>query len=125
VVDQKPKVSNDKTVVVIGTGPPGAAAARSLARAGIPVTVLEAGSRRSAYGLVVQVRGMTVAQYRSRPLRLRKDAVTFTNPKQTVLFEELAPGGLSNHWSCAVPRFSREDFRDAERAGEAFTWPVK
>jgi len=37
-----------------------------------------------------------------------------------VLFEELAPGGLSNHWSCAVPRFAPDDFRDAERAGQAY-----
>jgi choline dehydrogenase-like flavoprotein len=41
-----------------------------------------------------------------------------------MLFEELAPGGLSNHWSCAVPRFAPEDFADAARAGEEQTWPV-
>lgn len=33
-------------------------------------------------------------------------------------------GGLSNHWSCAVPRFSPDDFADARRGGEAHTWPV-
>jgi len=38
--------------------------------------------------------------------------------------EELSPGGLSNHWSCAVPRFSEEDFLDAERAGEEWKWPL-
>ena len=36
------------------------------------------------------------------------------------VFEDLAPGGLSNYWSCAVPRYSAEDFADAERAGEAY-----
>ena len=41
-----------------------------------------------------------------------------------MLYEALAPGGLSNHWSCAVPRFSPDDFADARRAGEAYTWPV-
>ncbi|HET7543383.1 MAG TPA: GMC family oxidoreductase, partial [Polyangiaceae bacterium] len=37
---------------------------------------------------------------------------------------QLSPGGLTNHWSCAVPRFSREDFADAERAGQEFVWPI-
>jgi choline dehydrogenase-like flavoprotein len=40
------------------------------------------------------------------------------------LFEELSAGGLSNHWSCAVPRFSAEDFEDAKRAGSDYTWPI-
>jgi choline dehydrogenase-like flavoprotein len=40
------------------------------------------------------------------------------------LFEKLAPGGLSNHWSCAVPRFAPDDFADAARAGEQFRWPI-
>jgi choline dehydrogenase-like flavoprotein len=47
-----------------------------------------------------------------------------TGDRNADLFEALVPGGLSNHWSCAVPRFSREDFADAERAGEAYTWPI-
>jgi choline dehydrogenase-like flavoprotein len=50
--------------------------------------------------------------------------VTNTADPSATLFEELAPGGLSNHWSCAVPRFAPEDFADAERAGEAYRWPI-
>jgi choline dehydrogenase-like flavoprotein len=42
-----------------------------------------------------------------------------------MLFEDISPGGLTNHWSCAVPRFSPEDFLDARRAGEEFVWPVE
>lgn len=47
-----------------------------------------------------------------------------TGDPAAVLFEELAPGGLSNHWSCAVPRFSPDDFADAARAGERYHWPI-
>jgi choline dehydrogenase-like flavoprotein len=93
-----------------------------LSRAGADVLVLESGTERSALGLTVRVRGFTVLKYR-RPL---KQAAHFTptgDPK-ALLFEEIAPGGLSNHWSCAVPRFAPEDFADASRAGEAWEWPI-
>jgi choline dehydrogenase-like flavoprotein len=86
------------------------------------VLLLEAGSERSALGLTVRLGGFTVLKYR-RPLKLR-DGVAATADADAQLYEELAPGGLSNHWSCAVPRFSREDFEDAARAGEAFAWPI-
>jgi choline dehydrogenase-like flavoprotein len=84
--------------------------------------VLEAGSERSALGLTVRVRGFTVLKYR-RPLK-QNDHFTPTADPKALLFEELAPGGLSNHWSCAVPRFAPEDFADARRAGEAWAWPI-
>jgi choline dehydrogenase-like flavoprotein len=93
-----------------------------LSRAGAEVLVLEAGPERSALGLTVRVRGFTVLKYR-RPLRQSADLAASADPK-VLLFEELAPGGLSNHWSCAVPRFSDEDFADARRAGEAWEWPI-
>jgi choline dehydrogenase-like flavoprotein len=110
-------------VVVVGSGPPGAAAALFLSQAGAEVLLLEAGSKRSALGLTARVRGITVLRLR-RPLRTRR-AVTPTVEPDTQVFEELAPGGLSNHWSCAVPRFAPDDFADAERAGEAFVWPIR
>jgi choline dehydrogenase-like flavoprotein len=116
-------VQDDRRVVVIGSGPPGATACWFLARAGIDVTLLEAGSESSARGLTVRVRGFTLASWR-RPLRLRRDGVTMTADPEAQFFEEISPGGLTNQWSCAVPRFSREDFRDGERAGEASTWPI-
>jgi choline dehydrogenase-like flavoprotein len=47
-----------------------------------------------------------------------------TGDPKAELFEELAPGGLSNHWACAVPRFSADDFADAARAGVEYTWPL-
>ena len=112
----------DNRVVVIGSGPPGAAAALFLRRAGIEVLVLEAGLQRAARGLTARIGGLTVAK-RRKELKQRS-GVTKTADPDAMLFEELAPGGLSNHWSCAVPRFSREDFADAQRAGEEHTWPI-
>ncbi len=93
-----------------------------LRRAGIEVLLLEAGSERSALGLTLRIRGLTVAKSRGA-LRQRAN-VTRTADPDAMLFEELSPGGLSNHWSCAVPRFSEEDFADAVRAGEESTWPI-
>lgn len=107
---------------MIGSGPAGATAALFLMRAGHDVLLLEAGSRRSMFGLTVRVKGMTVAKYR-RPL-LERQGVSNTADPAARLYEDLAPGGLTNHWSCAVPRFAREDFEDASRAGEEFRWPV-
>jgi choline dehydrogenase-like flavoprotein len=115
-------VLEDKRVVVIGSGPPGAVAALFLCRAGANVLLLDAGSERAALGLTVRIQGFTVLKVR-RPLRRREDVRATSDPKAT-LFEELAPGGLTNHWSCAVPRFSPEDFADAERAGEPYAWPI-
>ena len=92
-----------------------------LSRAGLRPLVLEAGLRQSL-GFLVKVRGLTVAK-RQPTLRLR-EPITRRGDTRAQLYEALAPGGLSNHWSCAVPRFSAEDFRDAARAGEQHAWPI-
>jgi len=115
-------VSEHEPVIVVGSGPAGAAAAWFLCRAGAKVLLLEAGAERTAFGLTVRVRGFTLLRYR-RPLRKREGIAATADPNAT-LFEELAPGGLTNHWSCAVPRFAPEDFADAERAGDAYAWPL-
>lgn len=109
-------------VVVIGTGPAGAAAAVFLSRGGVEPLLLEAGAGNAPLGLTARVRGLTVAKVK-RPLSRRVD-LTMTGDPAAELYEELAPGGLSNHWACAVPRFSPDDFADAARAGDAYTWPI-
>lgn len=116
------RVSDGNRVVVIGSGPAGAAAAVFLERAGADVLLLEAGPERAELGLTFRLRGMTVAKHRG-VLRQRAH-VTRTADDTAQINEALAPGGLSNHWSCAVPRFSEQDFEDGARAGEAYTWPI-
>ncbi len=110
-------------VVVVGSGPAGAAAALALVEKGVDVTLIEAGRERAALGLTARVAGVTLTRIH-RPLATRSDGVVFTGDPSTLLFEDVAPGGLTNHWSCAVPRFSPNDFADAGRAGEIFEWPV-
>jgi choline dehydrogenase-like flavoprotein len=115
--------TSDETVVVIGSGPAGAAAAVQLTAAGVKVTLVEAGLPNEARGLTARLRGLTVMRVH-RPLHTRTDGLTITGDPSTLLYEDIAPGGLTNHWSCAVPRFSPDDFLDGRRAGEAFTWPI-
>ena len=115
-------MAHERRVIVVGSGPPGAAAAVFLSRAGADVLLLEAGSQQAAEGLSVRLAGFTLFK-RRRALQERADFTATGDPKAK-LYEELSPGGLTNHWSCAVPRFSPEDFADAARAGEAYTWPI-
>ncbi|HEV8548804.1 MAG TPA: GMC family oxidoreductase, partial [Polyangiaceae bacterium] len=82
----------------------------------------EAGSGNAALGLTAKIRGLTVAKLKPRLTR-RTDLKPIGDPAAE-LFEVLAPGGLSNHWACAVPRFSPDDFADAARGGELTTWPL-
>lgn len=111
------------SVVVIGSGPAGATAALRLMKAGVKVTLLEAGLPSGALGLTARVGGVTVMRLH-RPMRSRTGDLKVTGDPATVLYEDIAPGGLTNHWSCAVPRFSHDDFLDGQRAGDEFTWPV-
>src|SRR5690349_18935646 len=117
-------MQDDRRVVVIGSGPAGATAALFLARAGLDVLMLEAGPAHGAVGLTLRLRGLTVASWRPLRLRDRGADLARTAAPAPELYEELSPGGLTNHWSCAVPRFSPDDFADGRRAGEAWTWPI-
>lgn len=123
-LQREPTSQGDPRVVVVGSGPAGAAAISLLTRAGIDVTLLEAGVPHQATGLTARIGGLTILRVH-RPLSPRTDGLRIAGDPATVMYEDVAPGGLSNHWSCAVPRFSADDFLDARRAGEAYHWPIE
>ena len=77
---------------------------------------------RDSRGITLRVGGFTFGKLQGK--FEEREGVVRTGDPQAELFEVLAPGGLSNFWSCAVPRFSPEDFADAARVGEEQTWPL-
>jgi choline dehydrogenase-like flavoprotein len=112
-------VSTD--VVVIGTGPSGASAADRLVRAGLDVTVLEAG-RGAPRGAILRLRGGTVFRWIDRPMA--SDRHVATGDPRTVWFSSTSLGGLSNYWTAAVPRMHPRDFVDGGRIDERYVWPI-
>jgi choline dehydrogenase-like flavoprotein len=114
-------MSNHCQVVVIGSGPAGATAARELVQQGIPVTMLEAGSGFQK-GLLLRSGGKNLFR-RTPPLR-EEGGHTVSGDPRTLCYVKLAPGGLSNNWTGAVPRFAPQDFTEGERLHERYRWPI-
>jgi choline dehydrogenase-like flavoprotein len=112
---------DERQVVVIGSGPAGAAAARELSQNGIPVTMLEAGSGFQK-GLLLRLGGRTLLR-RMPPLQEDGQHSVSGDPR-TLCYAKFALGGLSNNWTGAVPRFAPEDFTEGERLHERFRWPI-
>ncbi len=110
-----------RQVVVIGSGPAGAAAARELSLNGISVTMLEAGTdfRR---GLLLRLGGKNI--FRRMPPLGEETEYCVSGDPQTQYYAKYEPGGLSNNWTGAVPRFAPEDFTEGERLHERFRWPI-
>ncbi len=109
-------------VIVIGSGPAGATAALALARQQIPVTMLEAGRVLPA-GVLVRAKGRNL--FRRVP-EASSDGRAFvsTGHPETSWYQHLEPGGLSNQWTGAVPRFAPEDFCEGEQLHERYRWPL-
>ena len=114
-------MSEARRVVVIGSGPAGAMAAHELVRKGIPVTLLEAGSRFQG-GVLVRASGRNF--YRRVPPMEHGTRHVATDDPQTDWYFNLAPGGLSNQWTGATPRFAPQDFTEGERLHERYRWAV-
>ncbi len=110
-----------QSVVVIGSGPSGAMAAHELVHQGVPVTLLESGASEPS-GLLVRAGGRNL--FRKTPeLHNEPDYVTSGHPS-TAWYRTLQPGGLSNQWTGAVPRFAPGDFSDGQRLHERYRWPL-
>ena len=97
-------------VVVIGSGPAGGrshgAADEGRRRRDAPRS---GHCRSAARGLTARIGWLTVVRVH-RPLRSAIGRRQNHRRSGNVLYEDIAPGGLTNHWSCAVPRFSPRRF---------------
>lgn len=113
---------DDRQVVVIGSGPAGAATARELLQNRIPVTMLEAGTV-APRGMLVRLGGKNF--FRRTPTLGEEGGHSVSGDPRTVCYVKLAPGGLSNNWTGAVPRFAPEDFTEGERLHPRFVWPIR
>jgi choline dehydrogenase-like flavoprotein len=114
-------MTDNRRTIVIGSGPSGATAALSLLERGIPVTMLESGQSFPG-GLIIRAFGRNL--YRKwAPVEDRYAYVPSDDP-DTEWHSSLTPGGLSNEWTGAVPRFAPEDFWDGERLHERYRWPI-
>jgi predicted NAD/FAD-dependent oxidoreductase len=120
-VRTKQTVGDERRVVVIGSGPAGAVAARELIRNGIPVTMLEAGEGFVG-GLLLRFAGMNM--YRRGPSLGERAGHVVSGDPRTKCYGGFIPGGLSNFWTGAVPRFAPEDFNEGARLHERYRWPI-
>src|SRR5262245_37217696 len=108
-------VTDDRQVIVIGSGPAGAMAAHQLIKRGIPTTMLESGAAVQQ-GALFRAMGRNYFR-RVPPMEHGSQHVAAGDP-QTDWYVNYAPGGLSNQWTGAVPRFCPEDFTEGERLHE-------
>lgn len=114
----------DRRVVVVGSGPGGAAAAWQLVRRGIPVTMLESGLERPD-GMLVRIGARNL--FRDKPggdFGSDSGKHKASGDPRTKWYFNLALGGLSNQWTGAVPRFAPEDFTDGARLHDKYVWPL-
>lgn len=109
-------------VVVIGSGPSGAAAAAKLVERGVAVLMLDSGVSAPP-GLIIRAGGNTI--FRKKASTKFKDNRLSADTTDVVWKSSLSHGGLSNIWSAAVPRFGPNDFTDGERLDRRYVWPVR
>jgi choline dehydrogenase-like flavoprotein len=73
-------------------------------------------------GLLVRAAGRNLFR-RGVPISTSEEFVATGDP-DTAWHFNLAPGGLSNQWTGAVPRFSPDDFVEGGRLDERYIWPI-
>src|SRR5258708_36036793 len=113
-------MSDDRRVVVIGSGPASAMAAYELVRRGIPVTMLETGEDIQR-GALLRIAGRNL--YRHLPPMTPATGFVITGDPETNLEYNYALGGLSNQWTGAVPRFCPDDFTAGQQGPEKYCLP--
>lgn len=116
-------MENDHKVVIIGSGPSGAMAAHELVSQGIPVVMLESGDKFPR-GLLVRLAGKNLYRWKSGDGFREGDLHTSSGDPHTAWHYNFSPGGMSNDWTGAVPRFAPEDFDEGARLHERYRWPV-
>jgi choline dehydrogenase-like flavoprotein len=114
-------VSDPNRVIVVGSGPSGAMAALKLIERGVHVTMLESGDAYPA-GLILRAFGRNLFR-KWAPPHEGQSYVASGDPT-TEWHSALTPGGLSNYWTGAVPRFTPEDFFEGERLHARYRWPL-
>lgn len=116
-------MTGTRTVIVIGSGPSGAMAAHALVRLGNKVIMLESGSNLPG-GMLVRVMGRNLFRRWRREGMEDANFDDSTDGAKPQWWQDLSPGGLSNQWTGAVPRFAPEDFHEGERLHERYVWPI-
>lgn len=120
---ERAEQSGDERVVVIGSGPCGAAAADQLVARGVDVVMLDAGTD-TPRGMVVRAAGNTVLRVVDRSHASTARHVN-GGTNEVMWMSSLSHGGLSNYWTAAVPRFAPSDFTEGGRLDERYVWPVR
>ncbi len=113
----------DQNVIIIGSGPSGAMAAWQLIQNNIPVTMLESGTTVPK-GFLLRLNSKNIYRWKSGDGFENNAHYEATGDPNTQWFVNYSPGGLSNDWTGAVPRFSPEDFHEGERLHEKYRWPL-
>jgi choline dehydrogenase-like flavoprotein len=108
-------------VVVVGSGPAGAIAALRLLEQGLAVTMLESG-QKYPNGLIIRALGRNL--FRKWAPNAEQYPFVVSGDPLTAWPNTLAPGGLSNFWTGAVPRFAPPDFDEGARLDERYRWPL-
>ena len=114
---------DSRAVIVIGSGPCGAIAAQELVRQGLHVILLESG-RNLPGGSLVRILGRNVFRREHEEGLVNGKLHVSSGDPDAQWWYNLSPGGLSNQWKGAVPRFAPEDFQEGERLHARYRWPI-
>jgi len=116
-------------VVVVGSGPTGAAVTWRLAQAGTDVLCVERGHWLDFEAMHTEApdwEARRAGAYNANPnIRRHADDQPIddgASPIKPMLASTV--GGTSHHWSSHVPRFRPEDFRTASLDGVGADWPI-